>query len=102
MDTPAKKCRTEEDIIQILEEDDDYSWGFDSQSDEDYRPSYDEQENLVPDEISSSEESPGESNEATALSSQIREQPLPAQGQSDLENVPLSERTKDGPARMCY
>ena len=94
IDTRAKKRFTEEDIIQILEEDDDISTGFDTRNNNDYRPSNYEQENLIPDEISSSEESAEESNEATTPSSQFVEQPSPAPGQPYLDDFPLSQRTK--------
>ncbi|KAK2718624.1 hypothetical protein QYM36_005838 [Artemia franciscana] len=87
IDTRAKKRFTEEDIIQILEEDDDISTGFDTRNNNDYRPSNYEQENLIPDEISSSEESAEESNEATTPSSQFVEQPSPAPGNEDATSL---------------
>ncbi|KAK2719348.1 hypothetical protein QYM36_004981 [Artemia franciscana] len=94
MDIRSNKRLTEEDIIQVPAENDDLSSGLDTQNDDDYRQSNDEQEKLVPDDISSSEESVQEFNEATAPSSQFREQPSLAPGQPDLDDVPLSQRTK--------
>ncbi|KAK2725361.1 hypothetical protein QYM36_000009 [Artemia franciscana] len=46
MDNRAKNRLTEEDIIQIFEEDDNLSSGSDTRNDDDFRPSNDEQENL--------------------------------------------------------
>ena len=94
MDALAKKCLTEEDIVQILEEDDDLSSGSDTQNDDDYRQSNDKQENLVQDEILSSEESTEVFDEATTSVSQSGEHPSPAPGHLDLDDVPLSQRTK--------
>ncbi|KAK2701342.1 hypothetical protein QYM36_020000 [Artemia franciscana] len=90
----TKKCFTEEYIIQIPEEDGNLSSGSNTQNKNGYRPSNNDQENLVPDGISSSEESTEESSEATAPSSQFGERPLPPPGQTDLDDVPLSQRTK--------
>ncbi|KAK2720869.1 hypothetical protein QYM36_004673 [Artemia franciscana] len=94
MRTRAKKCLTEDDIIQILEEDDDLSSGSDTQNYRDYGPSNDKQENRVPKEILSSKEITEESSEANILSSQLGEQSLRAPGQPDLDDVPLSRRTR--------
>ncbi|KAK2720962.1 hypothetical protein QYM36_004747 [Artemia franciscana] len=90
----AKKCLTEEDIIQIPEEDGDLSSGSNTQNENGYRPSNNDQENLVPDGISSSEEVTEESSEANPPSSQFGECPLPPPGQTDLDDVPLSQRAK--------